>query len=221
MGCFLDRIEGSTKVHGGLFSSGRIQNKNDVSFTQGRNDAGLLPSLGGFIEFDNVLKSPVPQAPIPQALVTDLQPITKGKGKGKCKDKSKRKVKSYILAPFLIGPHYVLFIISPKQKRGYILDSLKGTKNEKSYPFSKVVEDSFEGNFTWAMVNCKQQLSSWECGFMILKHMFEFVLHEDASPTNIWNDTSLVTQPEIDVLIENIMKEFLKVLDEASNVGQV
>ncbi|KAK1417965.1 hypothetical protein QVD17_27101 [Tagetes erecta] len=391
---------GSTKVHGGLFSSGRIQNENDVSFTQGRNDAGLLPSPGvhgsscasdghyidylpiemdasdedeqhqsqhlmdnefmdnilleNFNVFDNVPKSPVPQAPVsqalvPQALVTDLQPIAKAKAKTKAnaktkaKEKSKQEVatdlalekiakerplcmqilaaklrsiygdeitmqvnsppgmypsivteylefegviqclsngmldcgfihwfemylyelssnrssskcaflnpmlirdydcinfpknvqkhllyvsrlhnaKSYILAPFLVGPHYVLVIISPKQKRGYILDSLKGTKNEKSYPFSKVVEDSFEGNFTWAMVNCKQQLGSWECGFMILKYMFEFILHEDDSPTNIWNDTSLVTQPEIDSLIENIMKEFLKVLDEASNVGEV
>ncbi|KAK1406154.1 hypothetical protein QVD17_41441 [Tagetes erecta] len=50
----------------------------------------LLENVNGF---DNVPKSPVPQAPIPQALVTDLQPIAKGKANAKAKANAKTKAK--------------------------------------------------------------------------------------------------------------------------------
>ncbi|KAK1428126.1 hypothetical protein QVD17_16954 [Tagetes erecta] len=56
---------------------------------------------------------------------------------------------------------------------------------------------------------CKQQSGSWECGFMVMKNMLQFVMQQQNTlPTDIRNDTSHVTQPEIDSLIGNIMKQF-------------
>ncbi|KAK1411120.1 hypothetical protein QVD17_37664 [Tagetes erecta] len=74
---------------------------------------------------------------------------------------------------------------------------------------------SIKNSFKCAFFNpCKQQSGSWECGFMVMKHMLQFVMQQQNTLlTDIWKDTSLVTQPEIDSLIGNIMKQFfIKVL---------
>ncbi|MFS7917055.1 putative Ulp1 protease family catalytic domain, papain-like cysteine peptidase superfamily [Helianthus anomalus] len=84
--------------------------------------------------------------------------------------------KRYFLAPYLANDHWSLFIISPARKEVFILDSLKGNKDKNNYLLSEVIEDVFKGTkFTWSMVECKQQKGGWECGFMVLGYMMEFV----------------------------------------------
>ncbi|KAJ0614368.1 putative papain-like cysteine peptidase superfamily [Helianthus annuus] len=69
----------------------------------------------------------------------------------------------------------------------FILDSLKGNKDKNNYLLSKVIEDVFKGTkFTWSMVECKQQKGGWECGFMVLGYMMEFVYtYQENFPTNV------------------------------------
>ncbi|KAL8201545.1 hypothetical protein R6Q57_010692 [Mikania cordata] len=56
--------------------------------------------------------------------------------------------KPFLLAPHLSGGHWSLFIISPKMKEVFILDSLKGEKTKNCYILSNIIEDAFgETNF--------------------------------------------------------------------------
>ncbi|XP_021995724.2 nodulin homeobox-like [Helianthus annuus] len=73
------------------------------------------------------------------------------------------------------------------------------------------------------MVQCMQQDGSWECGFMVVWFMFQFVLKKRFHfPNNIWTQITSVTQEEIDMLVENIMTRFFKMqLDLTSAVKKL
>ncbi|KAJ0587666.1 putative Ulp1 protease family catalytic domain, papain-like cysteine peptidase superfamily [Helianthus annuus] len=118
--------------------------------------------------------------------------------------------KQYFLAPYLANNHWSLFIISPTKKEVFILDSLKGNKDKNNYLLSEVIEDVFKGTkFTWGMVECKQQNGGWECGFMVLGYMMEFVYtYQEKFPTNIWQTTRVATQKDTDQLLRIIMPWF-------------
>ncbi|KAJ0493234.1 putative nodulin homeobox protein [Helianthus annuus] len=134
-----------------------------------------------------------------------------------------KKGTKYFLAPFFIGniyfivynAHWVLFIVSPKERSVWILDStsVKAQKNKDDYPLSRAIESSFGSGLTWTMVQCMQQDGSWECGFMVVWFMFQFVLKKRFHfPNNIWTQITSVTQEEIDMLVENIMTRFFKMV---------
>ncbi|MFS8022036.1 hypothetical protein Hanom_Chr16g01434731 [Helianthus anomalus] len=53
----------------------------------------------------------------------------------------------------------------------YIIDSVRGNK-ESDYLLTSEIKDAFDMPFNWEMV---KQTSGWECGFMVTKHMYEFV----------------------------------------------
>ncbi|KAK1433171.1 hypothetical protein QVD17_10077 [Tagetes erecta] len=132
--------------------------------------------------------------------------------------------KRYFLAPFLDRGHWVLFIVSPKERQGYILDSIKYKKlsngqghlinvkkTAKDYDLSKVIEEAFKGKFKWKMVEVNQQPGGWECGYVVIKHMFEFILHKQFDfPNKIWNSNEKVNQATIDNLVTNIITRFVK-----------
>ncbi|MFS7910913.1 hypothetical protein Hanom_Chr02g00111781 [Helianthus anomalus] len=53
---------------------------------------------------------------------------------------------------------------------------------------------------------CKQQKGGWECGYMVLQHMFDFVsLYQNQFPDEMWPDTREATDNEIDVLLMTLM----------------
>ncbi|MFS7961120.1 putative papain-like cysteine peptidase superfamily [Helianthus anomalus] len=108
--------------------------------------------------------------------------------------------------------HWVLFIVSPSERKGWILDStyLRDKKNKSHYSLTNAIGASFGGRFTWKIVKCKQQEGSWECGFLVVRNMFEFVISRQFGfPNNMWNDTTDITGVEIDKLVENNMCRFL------------
>ncbi|XP_022003865.1 uncharacterized protein LOC110901340 [Helianthus annuus] len=124
-----------------------------------------------------------------------------------------KKGTKYFLAPFFYRAHWVLFIVSPKERSVWILDtiSVKANKDKDDYPLSRAIESSFGSGLTWTMVQCKQQDGSWECGFMVIWFMVQFVLKKRFRfPNNIWTETTSVTQEKIDMLVENIMTRFFK-----------
>ncbi|KAJ0615575.1 putative Ulp1 protease family catalytic domain, papain-like cysteine peptidase superfamily [Helianthus annuus] len=69
-----------------------------------------------------------------------------------------KKGTNYFLAPFFYSAHWVLFIVSPKERSVWILDStsVKANKNKDDYPLSRAIESSFGSGLTWTMVQCKQ-----------------------------------------------------------------
>ncbi|KAF5816122.1 hypothetical protein HanXRQr2_Chr03g0130841 [Helianthus annuus] len=61
------------------------------------------------------------------------------------------------------------------------------------------------------MAKCMQQDGSWECGYLVIRNMFNFVLEKQYDfPKKIWNDTRDVTEAEIDELVKNIMTRFFR-----------
>ncbi|KAK9049103.1 hypothetical protein SSX86_031929 [Deinandra increscens subsp. villosa] len=124
--------------------------------------------------------------------------------------------KSYFLAPFLNGEHWSLFIVSPTQQEGYILDSMMGMKNKYDYPITKVIEETFGDNFNWQMVKCRQHRDDWECGYMMMQNMIDFVMeYQYTFPKRIWNNTSYIKQEDVDNLLSILMPQFFrKVFDE-------
>ncbi|MFS7926631.1 putative papain-like cysteine peptidase superfamily [Helianthus anomalus] len=84
--------------------------------------------------------------------------------------------------------HWVLYIVSPSERKGWILDStyLRGKKNKSHYSLTTAIETSFGGRFTWKMVKCKHQEGSWECGFLVVRNMFEFFISRQFGfPNNV------------------------------------
>ncbi|KAJ0781196.1 putative papain-like cysteine peptidase superfamily [Helianthus annuus] len=74
--------------------------------------------------------------------------------------------------------YWVLFIVSLKERSVWILDStsVKAKKNKDDYPLSKAIESCFGTGLTWTMVQCMQQDGSWECGYIVIWYIFQFVL---------------------------------------------
>nr|KAJ0214647.1 hypothetical protein LSAT_V11C400186960 [Lactuca sativa] len=109
--------------------------------------------------------------------------------------------KEFFVAPYWQGLHWTLLVICPNKGTGYILDSLKNS-NEKAvenYIVVKYVEEAVASlkedietthPMNWTLVECNQQPSGWECGFYVMRWMFEFVLtrqYEFPNKSN-WND---------------------------------
>ncbi|GJW95093.1 ulp1 protease family, C-terminal catalytic domain-containing protein [Tanacetum coccineum] len=67
------------------------------------------------------------------------------------------KEKEIFLAPYLQDSHWVLFLICPKTRTGYIFDSYKRDKKKTSNSFylSNIVERSFDNSFKWTMLEIK------------------------------------------------------------------
>lgn len=110
--------------------------------------------------------------------------------------------KEFFVAPYWESAHWMLLLICPNQRTGYILDSKKMSngKTIENYLVVKCVEEATvrlneNSNttypMTWTLVECNQQPSSWECGYYVMRWMFEFVLNQqDEFPNKkIWNDT--------------------------------
>ncbi|CAH1418482.1 unnamed protein product [Lactuca virosa] len=111
------------------------------------------------------------------------------------------KDKQFFVAPYWQGLHWMLLVICPNQGTWYILDSQKNPdeKPVENYIVVKYVEEvvtrlkediDTTHPMNWTLVECNQQPSGWECGFYIMRWMFEFVLtrqNEFPNKKN-WND---------------------------------
>ncbi|KAF5753392.1 putative Ulp1 protease family catalytic domain, papain-like cysteine peptidase superfamily [Helianthus annuus] len=123
--------------------------------------------------------------------------------------------KDFILAPHLSDDHWSLFIIAQHIGHVYILDStkIKGEKNASNYRLSSLLPTALGSEFNYTMVDCKQQKGGWECGYMVLQHMFDFVnLYQNQFPDEMWHDMREATNNEIDVLLMTLMPKFFSEL---------
>ncbi|KAM0007082.1 putative Ulp1 protease family catalytic domain, papain-like cysteine peptidase superfamily [Helianthus debilis subsp. tardiflorus] len=106
--------------------------------------------------------------------------------------------KTFFVAPYLANNHWTLIILCPSTGTGYIIDSINREKDQHSYLLMSIFDEAFGFPFLWEMVKvcflfyyqfifmhakylivksmqCNQQKNGWECGFMIIKHMHEFL----------------------------------------------
>ncbi|KAK9059737.1 hypothetical protein SSX86_020441 [Deinandra increscens subsp. villosa] len=118
--------------------------------------------------------------------------------------------KMFFIAPYLAGKHWSLLIVCPTYKSGYIIDSKRTGKNKNSYLLVSILEEVFRVRFNWHVVKCKQQSSSWECGYMVIKHMQEFVQYIQHDLVNrFWNEEGNFPHSEIEDLVLRLMPEFI------------
>ncbi|KAL8214530.1 hypothetical protein R6Q57_003979, partial [Mikania cordata] len=83
--------------------------------------------------------------------------------------------KTFFLAPYIASGHWVLYIVHPLKQKGYIVDSINKHKSNQNYAFTYLVEEAFGIKLKWEVVKCVQQRNTWECGFCVVKHMYEFL----------------------------------------------
>ncbi|MFS8008302.1 hypothetical protein Hanom_Chr14g01271111 [Helianthus anomalus] len=59
-------------------------------------------------------------------------------------------------------------------------------------------------------IQYKQQKNGWECGFMVIKNMYEFVnIIQHDFPIKLWNEKGCLPQKEIDKLILDLTPQFI------------
>ncbi|KAF5786369.1 hypothetical protein HanXRQr2_Chr10g0440111 [Helianthus annuus] len=58
---------------------------------------------------------------------------------------------------YFCSKHWLLIIVYPGFKFGYIVDSINEGKTHKNYMLVKIIEEVFKINFKWHMSQCKQQ----------------------------------------------------------------
>ncbi|KAL8223627.1 hypothetical protein R6Q57_019102, partial [Mikania cordata] len=58
---------------------------------------------------------------------------------------------------------------------GAIDNSINKHKSNQNYAFTYLIEEAFGIKLKWEVVkDCAQQRNTWECGFCVVKHMYEF-----------------------------------------------
>ncbi|PWA85392.1 ulp1 protease family, C-terminal catalytic domain-containing protein [Artemisia annua] len=130
--------------------------------------------------------------------------------------------KTIFIAPYLQCEHWVLFVICPLMKTGYILDSLNKSWNKEPsfYSLTPLVEAACRGtscgtsslDWNWNMVKCPQQEATWECGYYVAIAMFElFFKLQSNFPHNVWNDIKPRTTRHIDEWVENSVSQFYSI----------
>ncbi|KAL8225839.1 hypothetical protein R6Q57_018396 [Mikania cordata] len=60
--------------------------------------------------------------------------------------------KNFFLAPYYASGHWILFIISPLNKKGYIVDSINKNKSQANYAISFIIEEVFGARIDWEMI---------------------------------------------------------------------
>ncbi|GKC96688.1 ulp1 protease family, C-terminal catalytic domain-containing protein [Tanacetum coccineum] len=123
------------------------------------------------------------------------------------------KEKEIFLALYLQDSHWVLFLICPKTRTGYIFDSYKRDKKKTSNSFylSNTVERAFDNSFKWTMLECNQQVALWECGYYVMKFVFETLYIKQKTFSNQLHDsTRALWKDELNGWIINAGSKFFR-----------
>ncbi|KAL4589673.1 hypothetical protein LXL04_002581 [Taraxacum kok-saghyz] len=134
--------------------------------------------------------------------------------------------KQFFLAPYWkrhgkVGGHWMLLVICPHQFKGYILDSVFGSKELKSYKIVHHVNRAvtrFKKDKTnkacfsptsWSFPKCNKQLDNWECGYYVMRWMHEFVLFRQHNfPQNNWKDNTPFSSKQLEERVNSWVNSF-------------
>ncbi|KAJ0692817.1 putative papain-like cysteine peptidase superfamily [Helianthus annuus] len=121
------------------------------------------------------------------------------------------KERHYFMAPHLAWGHWSLSVIfhNPSNLKfyGYIIDSKKKGKSPESYIIAKLFEKATGENIIWQMVNCPQQKGGWECGYYVMKAMYDIVI--SCQEKIILHSKDPLTKQQIDNFVEDTLKNFM------------
>ncbi|KAJ0622046.1 hypothetical protein HanIR_Chr01g0015681 [Helianthus annuus] len=82
----------------------------------------------------------------------------------------------------------------------------EGNKNPSHCRLTSVIESALLPiKPTFDMVNCNQQAETWECGYILLQSMFDFVNVYQKQFPKMWNDTKEVTDEDIEKTLKELM----------------
>ncbi|CAI9300520.1 unnamed protein product [Lactuca saligna] len=131
--------------------------------------------------------------------------------------------KLFLIAPYLQNKHWVLLVISLRNRVVYILDSLKDRIQKSAdyhYLLKKHVDMAFmryEKNtstpFGWIFAECNQQLGGLESGHYVRRWMFDFLMtRQHGFPSksgSIWDDKSPFEEKMLVATVATWSREFL------------
>ncbi|KAL8249304.1 hypothetical protein R6Q59_006172 [Mikania micrantha] len=60
--------------------------------------------------------------------------------------------KTFFVAPYIASGHWLVFIIYPLKRQGYIIDSINNHKGKENYAFSFIVEEALSVKLNWELV---------------------------------------------------------------------
>ncbi|KAI3746871.1 hypothetical protein L6452_09313 [Arctium lappa] len=134
-----------------------------------------------------------------------------------------QKEKEFFLAPYSQGHHWSLLIIRPRRSLVYVLDSMMTNgKTAETYMIKGLIDmatakynhatGSSQANtsVTWRLNKCNQQQDGWECGYYVVKQIFQFVMHEQYSSSlkDTWTTTDPFTSTQVEEIACNIARSF-------------
>ncbi|KAL8217242.1 hypothetical protein R6Q57_024079 [Mikania cordata] len=121
------------------------------------------------------------------------------------------KDKQYFMAPYSSGSHWSLIMIHRNLKDnkfyGSIIDSINKGNDAQCYPIVDIFKKAIRKNISWHMVNCYQQSETWECGYYIMKAMYDFVIC--CKEHLMMHNNRPLLQDEIDEFIEHTLENFM------------
>ncbi|GJS67330.1 hypothetical protein Tco_0681894 [Tanacetum coccineum] len=97
-------------------------------------------------------------------------------------------------------------VVIKRTRKGYVFDSDNRDKKKthNSFYLSKRVERAFDNSFKWTMLECNQQVAFWECGYYVMKFVFETLyIKQKTFPHQLHDSTRALRKDELDGWIMN------------------
>nr|GEZ25128.1 hypothetical protein [Tanacetum cinerariifolium] len=85
----------------------------------------------------------------------------------------------------------------------HILATVEAHK-EKEIFLASYLQEAFNNSFKWTMLECKQQVALWECGYYVMKFVFETLyIKQKTFPHQLHDSTRALRKDELDGWIIN------------------
>ncbi|WCJ34463.1 hypothetical protein M5689_015773 [Euphorbia peplus] len=120
------------------------------------------------------------------------------------------KTKRFIFCPYWEGQHWILIVISVVHRQVYTFDPMRLKCNNRIL-IKPLLDRAFltyvqlepkrlsKKGLTWHSIQCAQQLGSRECGYFVMRYMFEIVLHHRDSKNLIHDFTRIESYTEAEI----------------------
>ncbi|GJZ71935.1 ulp1 protease family, C-terminal catalytic domain-containing protein [Tanacetum coccineum] len=74
-----------------------------------------------------------------------------------------------------------------------------------------IIQGAFDNSFKWTMLECNQQVAFWECGYYVMKFVFETLyIKQKTFPDQLHDSTRALRKDELDGLIINAGSKFFQ-----------
>ncbi|XP_031109558.1 uncharacterized protein LOC116013770 [Ipomoea triloba] len=126
------------------------------------------------------------------------------------------KDQQFILAPYHQDNHWVLIVICTPSKKVYVFDPMKTQRTLEVKTFVNMAFRSIPGratrNVNWVECKCPQQPRGVECGYYVLRYMFDIITKYSMveSLYDVFDETITYSMNEIDEVRELWAQYFIE-----------